>query len=247
MGGRSRRLVVLCAATIMLAAACGSGDTDGEAAGSIQDDIVVSQAQIDDAIAERDADEQPEVAVAPEADPPPEESDDENEPTTDETDEIEVTEADEDALDGLLNALNVFNSCLADEGYELDGFPGDDSGRTAEDFEEGYISALITCNTTSGITDALTSFGEANANLTAEEIKQVNFGSPTFKECLEDLGWEVGELIPDERGALGFGETGFEFTAPGGDSLSDFNTDDINACRLEAEQYVTENFEQEDG
>lgn len=232
----------------LLLAACGGGDGDEDATeGSIQDDQVVIDPEQLEALREDTEDdggaevvtvdsEEAEALTEPEGGDEAEAGEDD--------DGIEVAEAEEDPIDGMLNSLNVFNACLADEGFELDGFPGDDSGRGVEDFDGAYLQALGACAASSGIQDAAASFAESQANLTPEEIEQTNFGLPVFKECLEDLGWEVGELVPDERGALGFGgDDGFGLTPPDGDSISDFNTDDISACRLEAEQFTAENFE----
>ena len=88
---------------------------------------------------------------------------------------------------------------------------------------------------------SLQAFGEAQANLTPEEIAENNFGLPTFKACMEGLGWTVGELVPDERGALGFGGgPGAGLTPPDGQTALDL--DDVNTCRLETEAFVAENY-----
>lgn len=245
---KTRRTAALVLAFGVVAGACGGGDGDGGSTEGtiVGDTIVVDEDALEEARRDLEDEEAPVALTVDDTD-----VDDLNE-TSDgvaETDgaaedEIEVAEAEDDPIDGLLNSLNVFNNCLADQGFELDGFPGDDSGRPPEDFEQDYIQALIACAAESGIQEAGAAFGEAQANLTPEEIEQTNFGLPVFKECLEDLGWEVGELVPDDRGALGFGDgVDFGLTPPGGGGIADFNTDDIAACRLEAEQYTAENFE----
>lgn len=245
------RAVAWVALITLIASACGGGDdtASSEGSGTIAGDQVVIDPEDLAAAREKLENEAEEAELASAADSGLAESDAAEDAADDETgtepaeDEIEVAEAEEDELDGLLNSLNVFTSCLDESGYSLDGFPGDGSGRTAEDFDPAYLQALGACAAESGIQDAQASFADAQANLTPEEIEANNFGLPVFKECMEDLGWIVEDLVPNERGQLGFGETGFGLQPPGGGGIDDFNTDDINTCRLEAEQYVAENFE----
>lgn len=231
----------------LVSTACGGSDGAGTDEVTIQGDIVVTDPEdVQEAIDARgpDAEPTPEVASASgadtdstsggEADAAPADAGDQ--------DEVEVAEVEEDELDGLLNSLTVFNTCLTGRGFDLDGFPGDGSGRTLEDFDQDYLAALGACAAESGIQEAADSFGESQANLTPEEIEQTNFGLPVFKTCMEDLGWTVGELVPDERGALGLGLDGVGLTPPGGGGIGEFNTDDISTCRREAEQYVADNF-----
>lgn len=239
------RVIALSLAMGLIVTACGGGDDDAStSSGTILDDVVVidpdelpeSVTDPDEAAPEPEA----EVATAGDTDLPATSAD--GDPEDPDADEIEVAEAEEDELDGLLNSLNVFNSCIADRGFTLDGFPGDGTGRAAADFDSDYLAALGACAAESGIQDAAASFGESQANLTPEEIEQNNFGLPVFKECMEDLGWVVDDLVPDERGALGFGTTGTGLTPPNGGGIGDLNTDDINKCRREAEQHVADNF-----
>lgn len=158
-------------------------------------------------------------------------------------DRIDVAEAEEDPLDGLLNAFTVFRTCLEEDGFEFDGAPGQD-GAAVEDFEPAYLQALGACATESDIQSAFQAFGEAEASLTPEDIAQRNFGLPVFKECMEDLGWEVADFVPDERGALQFGDEGTGLTPPDGEDFLDSGA--INQCRAESEQYVAENYEPEE-
>ncbi len=238
-------------AVTLLAAGCGGadGDSGDNAAGQ----IVVSEEALESAIAERDGTSDAEIARVEgaestddsggtDAPDPAAGAETEAEP---EEDEIEVAEAEEDELDNLMNSLSTFNACLGEAGFELDGFPGDGSGREASDFDGAYLQALGACAAESGIQEAGSEFAASQANLTPEEIEATNFGLPIFKECMEDLGWVIGDLTPDERGALGFGESGNELQPPGGGGFEDFNTDDVSACRLEAEQYVADNFDAE--
>lgn len=159
---------------------------------------------------------------------------------------IDVATAEEDPLDNLLNTVAQFQGCLEDDGFEFIGAPGQPGpdGETVDpsSFTPDYIAALQKCATATNILDAFTSFSEAQENLTSEEIAQNNFGLPVFGECLERLGWEVGEITPDERGQLGFGINGQGLTPPD-DSEGIFPAGDINTCRQETETYVLENYE----
>ena len=250
--GRDRsgptRVMGMLIAIVVVGAACGGGDGDeGTSQGTIQGEtIVVDQEELAAARAELDAaaeGDEPQIASAAETDvdalaDDAEATDGEND------DDIEVAEADEDELDGLPNAVTTFTQCLDDEGFEFEGVPGQD-GATAADFDQAYLQALGACAAESDIVASLEAFGEAQANLTPEEIAQTNFGLPIFKECLEDLGWTVGDLVPDERGALGFdGGVGGGLQPP--DGTDDLDFDDVGQCRQEAETHVAENYQPED-
>lgn len=162
-----------------------------------------------------------------------------------EEDGIEVATAEEDPLDGLLNAVSRFQGCLDDEGVEFIGAPGQPGpdGETVDpsSFTPEYLQALQRCATQSNILESFSSFSEAQENLTPEDITELNFGIPVFGECLERLGWEVGEIIPDERGALGFGTNGQGLTPPA-DAEGIFPSGDIQTCRQEAQTYFDENY-----
>ncbi|MEM7287113.1 MAG: hypothetical protein AAF480_12235 [Actinomycetota bacterium] len=245
-GATARRWISIAAALAIVATACGGGgDSDGGSSqGTIQGDtVVVDEDQLAAARAELEAEQEgdePEIASAAETDLEELSDDGGSGDEGDGEDEIAVAEAEEDELDGLLNAVTIFNQCLDDEGYEFVGAPGQD-GVNPDDFEQGYLQALGACAAESNIVESLQAFGEAQANLTPEEIAENNFGLPVFKECMEDLGWTVGELIPDERGALTFGgDGGAGLTPPDGQEALDL--DDVNTCRLEAENYVAENY-----
>ena len=122
------------------------------------------------------------------------------------------------------------------------GQPGPD-GETVDpsSFTPEYLQALQRCATQSNILESFSSFSEAQENLTPEDITELNFGIPVFGECLERLGWEVGEIIPDERGALGFGTNGQGLTPPA-DAEGIFPSGDIQTCRQEAQTYFDENY-----
>jgi len=158
--------------------------------------------------------------------------------------EIDVATAEEDPLEGLLNGLSIFNTCMDDEGFEFIGVPGqpgpDGETLDPDQIEPGYIEALQKCATQSNILDSLQTYSDAQANLTTEQIAQINFGIPVFKECMERLGWEVEELAPDARGLLQFGQNGAGLTPPEGTEQLD--PEDIFTCRSEAQTYTSDNY-----
>ena len=158
--------------------------------------------------------------------------------------EIDVATAEEDPLEGILNALSIFNTCMDDEGFEFIGVPGqpgpDGETLDPDQIEPGYIEALQKCATQSNILDSLQTYSDAQANLTTEQIAQINFGIPVFKECMERLGWEVEELAPDARGLLQFGQNGAGLTPPEGTEQLD--PEDIFTCRSEAQTYTSDNY-----
>ncbi|MDP6145535.1 MAG: hypothetical protein QF596_07180 [Acidimicrobiales bacterium] len=241
------RLSFLAITFLLSSLACGGGgggndETGNVAVGGQGGQVVVNTDAVEAAETQRDNDEEPEALSVEDVEV--EELNTESEEEAEE-DGIEVATAEEDPLDGLLNAVSKFQGCLEDEGFEFIGAPGQPGpdGETVDpsEFEDGYLQALQKCATESNILESFTAFSEAQANLTPEEIAQLNFGIPVFGECLERLGWEVGEIVPDERGALGFGANGSGLTPPE-DSDGIFPTDDINSCRQESTTYVQENY-----
>jgi hypothetical protein len=228
---------VACLAIVGLTSCAGSSDdasddaSDGGAGVRIDDQVVIDPAQVAAAREQAEGDAAP-VTVADTASTPPSSAVDSAESTT----TLPVAEAEVDELDSLLNALTVFNSCLAGDGFEYIGAPGI-GGATGEQFDEPYLQALGKCATASNVVEALQGFGSALDERTPEEIAEYNFGLPVFRECMIARGWTVGELVPDERGALGFG-TALE-PPPGTDG---FGTDDVADCRLDAEQHVADEY-----
>jgi hypothetical protein len=249
---RTRSISALCVALVV--GACSGGGSGGESATARIDDQVVIDPELvaeareradgDDDLAEASAADVDETGVdetAPPTEPGAADTGAEGDaaqasPATTEP-AIEVAEADEDELDSLLNSLTLFNNCLADDGFDFVGAPGI-GGATADQFEQPYLQSLGRCATSSNILQSLENFGAAQENRTQEEIAQFNFGLPVFRDCMIGLGWTVGELVPDEQGALNFGNV---LEPP--DDADGFGTDDVSACRLEAEQYVADNFE----
>jgi len=233
-----RRVIAVLTPMVLVIGACGGGDS-GSAVAEIDSGVVIDPEQVAAARERIESDDELQAATAaPATDVGAQ--DDTPTPTSQPADTtLPVAEADEDELDSLLNALTVFNQCLDADGFEFIGAPGIAEG-TADQFDEPYLQSLGKCATASNVLDALQGYGSAMENRTPEEIAAFNFGLPVFRDCMIALGWTVGELVPDEKGALGFGT---ELTPPPGSD--GFGTDDVSSCRLEAEQYVADNYDPE--
>ena len=240
------KLCFLTVVFVLSSLACGGGGSDEESGNAVvieSAQVVINTEAVEPAEAqEENSNEEAETLSVEDVEV--EELNTESEETTEE-DGIDVATAEEDPLDGLLNAVSQFQGCLDDDGVEFIGAPGqpgpDGEAVDPSAFTPEYLQSLQKCATQSNILESFQAFGEAQANLTPEEIAQLNFGIPVFGECLERLGWEVGEIVPDERGALGFGSNGSGLTPPD-DSDGIFPTDDINTCRQESTTYVQENY-----
>ncbi|MEG3585680.1 MAG: hypothetical protein VX353_00130 [Actinomycetota bacterium] len=240
------KLCFLTVVFVLSSLACGGGSSDEESGNAVvieSAQVVINTEAVEPAEAqEENSNEEAETLSVEDVEV--EELNTESEETTEE-DGIDVATAEEDPLDGLLNAVSQFQGCLDDDGVEFIGAPGqpgpDGEAVDPSAFTPEYLQSLQKCATQSNILESFQAFGEAQANLTPEEIAQLNFGIPVFGECLERLGWEVGEIVPDERGALGFGSNGSGLTPPD-DSDGIFPTDDINTCRQESTTYVQENY-----
>ncbi len=239
------KLCFLTVVVVLSSLACGggsSGDESGNAVVIESAKVVINTEAVEQAETQENSGE--EAATLSVEDVEVEELNTESEEVVEE-EGIDVATAEEDPLDGLLNAVAKFQGCLDDDGVEFIGAPGQpgDDGEVPDlsAFSNEYLQALQKCATQSNILESFTAFGEAQANLTPEDIAQLNFGIPVFGECLERLGWEVGEIVPDERGALGFGANGSGLTPPE-NSDGFFPTEDINNCRQESTAYVEENY-----
>lgn len=237
--GLRRRATVtsILVGSVALVAACSGSDEGTDV--QIDNQVVIDPAQVAAARERADDDAAP-VTIADDDTAPEVSTDDTASTVADSATTIAVAEADEDELDSLLNALTVFNACLSDDGFEYIGAPGI-GGATGEQFEEPYLQSLSKCATASNVVEALQGYGSALDERTPEEIAAYNFGLPVFRDCMIARGWTVGELVPDERGALGFGT---ELDPPPG--TDGFGTDDVSDCRLEAEQFVDENYDDGD-
>ena len=123
----------------------------------------------------------------------------------------------------MMDALEEFNGCLADEGVEFIGRP--DAAKGPEDpvNQPAYIQALTSCAGKSGIVDAMQEFQASRVGRTPDQIREDNEQFIAMAGCLRSKGWTVSDPVPDENGSLGPGEA---FTGPDGD----LDMDDIRAC-----------------
>ena len=154
------------------------------------------------------------VNTVPEPEPAPEE-------TTTTTTTVEVVKetiplAEEEVPAGLkmMDALEEFNNCLADEGVEFIGRPNTDLGPDDPVNQPGYIQALTLCAAQSGIVEAMQEFQSSRVGRTPEQIREDNEQFIELADCLRGKGWTVSDPIPDADGSLGPGE---DFSGPDGD------------------------------
>ena len=154
------------------------------------------------------------VNTVPEPEPAPEET------TTTTTTVAVVKEtiplAEEEVPAGLkmMDALEEFNNCLADEGVEFIGPPNTELGPDDPVNQPEYIQALTLCAAQSGIVDAMQEFQSSRVGRTPEQIREDNEQFIELADCLRGKGWTVSDPIPDADGSLGPGE---DFSGPDGD------------------------------
>ena len=154
------------------------------------------------------------VNTVPESEPAPEKT------TTTTTTVAVVKEtiplAEEEVPAGLkmMDALEEFNNCLADEGVEFIGPPNTELGPDDPVNQPEYIQALTLCAAQSGIVDAMQEFQSSRVGRTPEQIREDNEQFIELADCLRGKGWTVSDPIPDADGSLGPGE---DFSGPDGD------------------------------
>ena len=114
----------------------------------------------------------------------------------------------------MMDALEEFNNCLADEGVEFIGPPNTALGPDDPVNQPEYIQALTLCAAQSGIVDAMQEFQSSRVGRTPEQIREDNEQFIELADCLRGKGWTVSDPIPDADGSLGPGE---DFSGPDGD------------------------------
>ena len=161
------------------------------------------------------------VDTVPEPEPTPEETT----TTTVEVVKETIPLAEEEVPAGLkmMDALEEFNNCLADEGVQFIGPPNTDLGPDDPVNQPEYIQALTLCAAQSGIVDAMQEFQSSRVGRTPEQIREDNEQFIELADCLRGKGWTVSDPIPDADGSLGPGE---DFAGPDGDLA----IDDIRDC-----------------
>ena len=112
------------------------------------------------------------VDTVPEPEPTPEETT----TTTVEVVKETIPLAEEEVPAGLkmMDALEEFNNCLADEGVQFIGRPNTDLGPDDPVNQPEYIQALTLCAAQSGIVDAMQEFQSSRVGRTPEQIREDN-------------------------------------------------------------------------
>ena len=123
----------------------------------------------------------------------------------------------------MMDALEEFNGCLADEGVEFIGPPNADLGTGDPVNQPAYIEALTLCAGRSGIVNAMQEFQNSRVGRSTEQIREDNEQFIALTECLRRKGWTVSDPMPDADGSLGPGE---DFRGPDGD----LDIGDIRSC-----------------
>ena len=156
------------------------------------------------------------VNTVPEPEPAPEETTTTTTTTTVAVVKETIPLAEEEVPAGLkmMDALEEFNNCLADEGVEFIGPPNTDLGPDDPVNQPEYIQALTLCAAQSGIVDAMQEFQSSRVGRTPEQIREDNEQFIELADCLRGKGWTVSDPIPDADGSLGPGE---DFSGPDGD------------------------------
>ncbi len=212
---------------VLVAAACGGGDdsSEGPLIISADDDTLIELPDSDEVVELDDA-----------AEPAEEDSDSEDAAEGSEESSTDADEAPDDTIplaeeDGgavaLLDKLAEFNACLAREGHEFMGIPGQDPDPAAPSNQPAYLDALIKCNTETGIQQAFQESQAADANLTPEEIEERNEAFVVVVDCLRGKGWDIEDPVPNSDGLLQPSQDGF--ASPDGS----INTDEITDCIAE--------------
>ena len=165
------------------------------------------------------------VNTVPEPEPAPEETTTTTTTTTVAVVKETIPLAEEEVPAGLkmMDALEEFNNCLADEGVEFIGPPNTELGPDDPVNQPEYIQALTLCAAQSGIVDAMQEFQSSRVGRTPEQIREDNEQFIELADCLRGKGWTVSDPIPDADGSLGPGE---DFSGPDGD----LDIGDIRDC-----------------
>ena len=159
---------------------------------------------------------EPSVNTVTEPEPAPEETTTTTTTTTVAGVKETIPLAEEEVPAGLkmMDALEEFNNCLADEGVEFIGPPNTELGPDDPVNQPEYIQALTLCAAQSGIVDAMQEFQSSRVGRTPEQIREDNEQFIELADCLRGKGWTVSDPIPDADGSLGPGE---DFSGPDGD------------------------------
>jgi hypothetical protein len=123
----------------------------------------------------------------------------------------------------LFEAFDEFRSCLAADGYEIEGNLQDPNNPAYQDAD--YANAVSTCAARSDIVNVLQEVQATRSSLTPEEVEQRNEIFLELRDCLVSKGWTV-ETSTDQNGLL----SPTQFVNADGE----LDTRDINKCLSEA-------------
>jgi len=99
----------------------------------------------------------------------------------------------------LFDAFGKFKSCIADEGYTIEGDLQDPNNPAYKD--PAYLDTVRTCAARTDIINILAEVQATRANLTPDEVKQRNEVFIGLRDCLENRGWTI-ETTTSEIGLL---------------------------------------------
>lgn len=216
LGIGARRTGAIVVATISMATACGGGGDDAS-------EDVVLRTQGDITI---DADDIAETTTTVA------EAESAGTDATDATTSSTLPQEEQSSGEALFEAVGVFQSCLAADGYEFIGIPDPSLGDVPQN-QQPYIDTLIACAARSQIQERLAEADAAQADLTPEDIEEQNRVYVAFRDCMIGRGWDIPEPVPDEVGLLfpGFAAT-TQWSGPPGEEIT--SSDDVGECTSEA-------------
>jgi hypothetical protein len=149
--------------------------------------------------------------------------------------------AKEDPTTKFFKAINVFQSCIKEQGVKFIGAP-DPSNPNSPTNDPNYLKSLSSCAAKSNIVQALKDEQTAQDNLTPDQIKQQNKGYLAWRDCMIGRGWGIPEPKPDSKGRLfsfgaGGGSAAPAFTPPPGQDI--MSSPDLQACASQSQKQVT--------
>ena len=99
----------------------------------------------------------------------------------------------------LFEAFSAFRSCLADDGY---GIEGDLLDRNNPAFQDpAYVESLQKCAARTNIAEIFQEMQSAAENMTPEQVEERNEGFVLLQDCLERRGWII-ETTTNEIGLI---------------------------------------------
>jgi hypothetical protein len=99
----------------------------------------------------------------------------------------------------LFEAFSGFRSCLADDGYEIEGNLLDRNNPAFQD--PAYVESLQKCAARTKIAEIYQEMQSNLENMTPEQVEERNEGFVLLQECLERRGWII-ETTTNEIGLI---------------------------------------------